>query len=61
MTLKAMLAEGFNTRGFSVADLFDETRLHDGMTKLRIHERWLRKDKQEDEARRIAEAIQELL
>jgi hypothetical protein len=59
--IRRKLENGFNSRKFGVADLFDETKLHDDKTALRVHESWLRKDKQEEEARQIAEAIQELL
>jgi hypothetical protein len=59
--VRLALGEGFNSRKFGVADLFDETKVHDGLKTLRVHVAWLRDDKQEAEARQIAEAIQELL
>lgn len=55
------LEEGFDDGRSGVAELFDETKYHDGMAQIRVHERWLREDKQEDEARRIVESIKELL
>jgi hypothetical protein len=47
------LASGFNTRNFKVTDLLDGTMF--------VREQWLLKDKQEQEALRIAESIREAL
>jgi hypothetical protein len=59
--VRLALGRGFKDGRFGVADLFDETKSHDKMKPLRVHESWIRNDKQEAEARQIAEAIQELL
>jgi hypothetical protein len=56
------LKSGFNNQhGFSIADLFNETIVHDNKAKLYVNEGWCRQDNQREEANLIVESIKELL